>query len=161
MRESLETVHLSGKRRLPARADAVWAALFDPDGLCRCIPGCQHMRQIDDERYVAHLNVPIPLLSGLYEAQIAATDQRRPERCRLTLSSDTRFGAVRAAGWLSLVEDGDGTELAFDGDLQLGRWTSGSGAGLGGRLLAAPARVLLGRFFDCLAASVAPGRARA
>lgn len=110
------------------------------------------MRRIDDEQYLAVLNVPIPLLSGAYEARIGATDQQRPERCRLTLSSDTRFGSVRASGWLRLVGDGASTVVSFDGDLELGRYTSGGGTGIAGRLLAAPARALLDRFFACLEA---------
>ena len=156
--ERREQVHLNGRRQLRAPADAVWATLFDPKVLCHCIPGCQRMQHIDDEHYVASLDVPIPLLSGEYKALIGVTEQLQPVSCRLTLESNTRFGAVRASGWLSLSGDGHVTTVSFDGDLDLGRFTSGGGVGIGGRLLAAPARAMLDRFFLCLESNLAKGQ---
>ena len=117
------------------------------------------MRRIDDDHYRAELNVPIPLLRGLYEADIVATEQQRPERCHLALTSSTRFGLVRATGWLRFSSDGATTVVSFDGDVELGRLAGGSGAGIAGRVVATPARALLDRFFVCLAASLGSGDA--
>lgn len=108
------------------------------------------MERLDEEHYRGTLDVPIPLLRGEYVALIAVTEQQPPNACRLALTADTAFGFVRAGGSLTLEAQATTTVLSFDGDLQLGRFTSGGALGLGGRLLQTPARMLLDRFFACL-----------
>ena len=150
-------MRLAGQRRLHGSPDAVWSALFDPDRLCRCIPGCRRMRRLDADHYEAVLNLPIPLLHGEYVAKVTAFDQQAPDHCQISLTSETGFGQVCADGALSLRAMGAATVLNFEGTVELGKLTAGGRLGIGGRLLAAPARALLERFFACLDSSLTSG----
>ncbi len=108
------------------------------------------MRRLDDERYTATLDLPIPLLRGPYEAAIHATERAVPERCRLRLTSKTSLGNVVADGVLTLSARTRTTHLHFDGDVALGTLSRGNRLSVAGALLKTPALLLLDRFFACM-----------
>jgi len=147
-------MRLAGERRLGAEPCAVWDFLMDPSRVKHCIPGCVDMQPVAADEFSAILDVPIPLLRGPYDARITVADAVRPEHCRLRLTSHTGFGDVAAEGSLVLSGQSGTTLLRFDGTLQLGRLTSGFG--FGAKLLAAPAKLLLERFFACMDEQLRP-----
>ena len=62
-----------------------------------------------------------------------------------------KIGFVKGEGLLKFSADGDGTEVAYDGDVQVG----GTIAAVGQRLIDGTTKMLIKRFFDKLAQEAA------
>ena len=87
-------------------------------------------------------------LSGAFEGKVRITDQNPPSSFRLVVEGSGKIGFMKGEGLLTLTPEGAGTEVAYDGDVQVG----GTIAAVGQRLIDCTAKMMIKRFFEKLAA---------
>jgi carbon monoxide dehydrogenase subunit G len=131
---------------VPAPRDRVFAALTDPDLLRRVIPGCETLTATGPDVYEATLKIGIAAMKGTYKGHAAITDKRPPEALTLTFEGKGAPGFVRGTAAIALAEDGAGTRVSSEADVQVG----GLIAAVGSRLVEAASRKLAEDFFGQL-----------
>lgn len=129
-----------------APAEKVWAHLMDVDIVAACVPGCDRLEPLGDDRYRASLTLSVASISGSYEALLHIADQRPPHGYRLLVEGKGRPGFVNGATTITLVPHGQQTIVEVAGDVQVG----GAIARLGQRLLGSVSKMMMDRFFGCL-----------
>ena len=139
---------LSGAYRFDVPRQRLWQTLMDTAVVGSCIPGVSAFTPLGDDRYEIELSVRVGIVSGSYRGTLAITDAVEPESYRMTVEGSGARTEIRGAGSLALADDGEGTELSFEGDVQV----TGVLARVGQRLMGTVAKTQMDRFFDCLRA---------
>lgn len=129
-----------------ASTRAVWDLLMDTGRIAACIPGCDRLEPLGDDRYRARLTVSLAAVSGAFDGTIAIVDQQPLSSYRLLIDGQGRGGFVKGTSTISLVDQGGATEVTVDGNVQIG----GTIARVGQRVLGSVAKMMTDRFFACL-----------
>ncbi len=87
-------------------------------------------------------------LSGSFEGKVQITDQNPPNSFRLMVEGAGKIGFVKGDGLLTLTAKDAGTEVAYEGEAQVG----GTIAAVGQRLIDMVSKMMIKKFFDKLAA---------
>ena len=145
-----------GQATVAAPAARIWAMLLDPNTLLAVVPGAHGIEKISDTQFRADVTLGIGPVKGRYRAEISLSDLDPPRAVTLTGGADGVLGFGRGRGHVTLREEGpDRTVIAYRYEAAIG----GKVASIGGRLLDGAARVIIGQFFQALAAQ-AGGRRR-
>jgi hypothetical protein len=144
---------ISGNYILAAPQDKVYALMQDPVVLARAIPGCEGLEKIGDDEYRMKMKMALASFSGAFEGKVRITDQTPPASFRLVVEGSGKLGFMKGDGLLNLSASGEGTEVSYEGDAQVG----GTMAAVGQRLIDGTARMMIKRFFDKLAEEAAVG----
>jgi carbon monoxide dehydrogenase subunit G len=139
-------MELSATYRFAAPPDAVWRLLTDPDVVASCLPGCDRLEPLGNDRYRAQLTLAIAAVSGRYTATVALVDQRPPGSYRMLIDGSGKAGFVKGEASVELVGEGKSTIVTVAGQGQVG----GLIARVGQRLLGSVSKMMLDRFFACL-----------
>lgn len=142
---------ISGNYTLSAPQEKVYALMQDPVVLARAIPGCEGLEKIGDDEYRMKMKMALASFSGAFEGKVRITDQAPPSSFRLVVEGSGKLGFMKGDGLLKLSASGEGTEVAYEGDAQVG----GTMAAVGQRLIDGTARMMIKRFFDKLAEEAA------
>ena len=140
-------MQITGSYTFSAPATRVWDLLMDTTAIAGCVPGCQELTPIGENRYRAKLAVVVAAITGNYEATIELAEQSPPNGYTLRVDGQGRGGFVKGASRIDLVDDGGVTRVNVTSDLQVG----GPVARVGQRLLEGVGRAMMDRFFSCLA----------
>lgn len=157
---------LSGERVIQASPLALWQLVLDPQVLQACMPGCETIHRLSEERYEAVVQVGIGLVSARFSCTVDLQPLKMPTdtrggQMRLTVSGSAgAMGKGRAEATLSLAPLPDGSTRL--------RWHAlpvleGKLAQIGQRFVFAVARQLSEEFLDKLqtqATGQPPERAR-
>jgi len=144
---------MTGEQLIAAPRDKVWAALNDPEVLRACIPGCQSLEKLEDDRLKAVAVVKVGPISAKFAGEVTLSDLDPPNGYRI--SGEGQGGAAgfaKGGANVRLTDEGGATRLAYDVDAQVG----GKLAQLGGGLIDATAKQMAGTFFKKFAEVVAP-----
>lgn len=142
---------ISGTYTLAAPREKVYALMQDPVVLARAIPGCEGLEKIGDDEYRMKMKMALASFSGAFNGKVRITDQAPPASFRLVVEGSGKLGFMKGDGLLKLSASGEGTEVAYEGDAQVG----GTMAAVGQRLIDGTARMMIKRFFDKLAEEAA------
>ena len=137
---------LAGSYTFAASATAVWNLLIDPEVVAACLPGCDRLEPIGDDRYQASLNLAVASISGQYTGTVAILDQRPPHSYRLVVEGTGKPGFVMGEATIELVEQNETTTVTVTGQGQVG----GLIARVGQRLLGTVSKMMMDRFFGCV-----------
>jgi carbon monoxide dehydrogenase subunit G len=137
---------LSASYTFNATPDVVWSLLVHPDVVAACLPGCDRLAPIDDDRYQVMLNLTVAAVGGKYSGTVAIVDKRPPQSYRLIVEGAGGPGFVKGEGLIQLSPDGAATIVSVTGRAQVG----GVIARVGQRLLGSVAKMMLDRFFSCV-----------
>ena len=85
-------------------------------------------------------------ISERVEGKVRLADQKPPSSFRMVVEGSGKIGFVKGDGILTLTPKDGGTEVAYDGDAQVG----GTMAAVGQRLIDATAKMMIKRFFENL-----------
>ena len=129
--------------------------LQDPAILCRCMPGCDGLEQSGENEYAMKMKMVLAAVSGRFAGKVRIADKDPPQRFRLIVEGSGKIGFMKGDGVMTLSPADGGTDVVFDGDVQIG----GTIASVGQRLFDTTAKMLIKRFFDKLAAETAAGAA--
>ena len=86
-----------------APAQAVWDLLMDTERIAACIPGCDRLEPLGDNRYRARLTVSLAAVSGAFDGTVAMVDQQPPSSYRLIVEGQGRGGFVKGASTIVLT----------------------------------------------------------
>jgi hypothetical protein len=128
----------------PARA---YELMQDPDVLARSMPGCESLEKIGPGEYRMKMKLAMASLSGAFDGKVRIADPSPPESFRLTVEGSGKIGFMKGEGLLKFAPRGDGSEVSYEGDVQVG----GTIAAIGQRLIDSTARMMIKKFFEKLA----------
>ena len=143
---------ISGSSTLEAPVDKVWEALLDPAVLARCLPGCDTLSVIDEDRYAMSVTAGVAAIRGTYAGEVALVDKVETESLTMKASGAGAPGTVDADVKVRLSPSPTGgTELVYDADASVG----GAIGGVGQRMLAGVTKKMAGEFFTALDQEIA------
>ena len=140
-------MRVNGSYVVPAPRDRAYQLLQDPVVLAKCMPGTDHLEQIAPNEYEMRMKMVIASIGGLFTGKVRLTDQNPPSSFKLIVEGTGKIGFLKGEGLLNLAEQGESTEVSFEGDVQVG----GTIASVGQRLLDTTARMIIKKFFEKLA----------
>jgi carbon monoxide dehydrogenase subunit G len=138
-------MQMSDEREIAASPATVWTALFDPEMLKACVPGCQELSGSATDGYEAVVVQKVGPVKATFKGVVAMKDVIEGESC--TLSGEGKGGAAGFAKGdahirLSPTATG-GTLLKYEVDAKVG----GKLAQLGSRIVDGFARRMASEFF--------------
>ena len=137
---------LAGSYTFNAPPDRVWSLLMDPAVIASCIPGCETLEPIGDDRYRASLTVALAAITGSYVGTVQITEKVLNEGYRLSVEGQGKPGFVKGNAAIALRPDGATTLVEVKGTVE----TGGPIARLGQRLIGNVSKMMQDRFFACL-----------
>lgn len=149
------TLFGEGTASVDAPRERIWTMLLDPQTLAAVVPGANGVDKVSDTAFRAEVKLGIGPVRGVYRAAIDLSDLKEPESVTLSGVVEGALGFGRGKGHLTLREETPGrTVLSYQYEAAIG----GRVASIGGRLLDGAARVIIGEFFQSLAAQAAGRR---
>jgi len=142
---------LSGRYTFSASPEIVWNLLNDPEVIASCLPGCDRLELIAEDRYRAVLNLAVAAVGGQYTATVAILDKRPPHAYRLAIDGAGKPGFVKGEATIELAAENHTTVVSVKGQAHVG----GLVARVGQRLLTTVSNTLMEKFFGCLQARAA------
>jgi carbon monoxide dehydrogenase subunit G len=138
-------MQMTGQQRIAATREQVWAGLYDPDVLKRCIPGCQSVTKESEDRMLALAEIKIGPIGARFNGSVTLSDIDRLNSYTLTIEAQAgTVGSVKSIAKVRLSEDAGATLLSYEVDAQI----SGRLAQLGGAIMDATAKQMANRFFS-------------
>ena len=113
-------------------------------------PAATSLNRIGPDEYDMKMKMVISSVQGLFAGKVRIEDQNPPQSFKLTVEGTGKVGFMRGTGVLTLTPEGEGTQVAYDGEVQVG----GMIAGVGQRLLDTSAKFVIRKFFDKLSEQV-------
>ena len=137
---------ISGVSTLAVPLERAYGMMQDPDTLARAMPGCESLERIGPDEYRMKMKMAMASISGAFEGKVRISDQQPPSSFKLRVEGTGKIGFMKGEGLLKLTPSGEGTEVSYEGDVQVG----GTIAAVGQRLIDATAKMMIKRFFDKL-----------
>jgi uncharacterized protein len=137
---------VSGSYTFAAPPEAVWNILTDPVVIAACLPGCDRLEPIGDDKYSAAMTLAVAAVTGNYNGTVAMLDKNPPHSYRLVVEGSGKPGFVNGEATIELVAEGTGTTVKVTGHGNVG----GVIARVGQRLLGSVSKMMMDRFFACL-----------
>jgi carbon monoxide dehydrogenase subunit G len=141
-------VKISGSYVLPLPPEQAYQRLQDPEVLAGAMPGCESLEKIGDNEYRMKMKMALASLSGNFDGKVRISDQSPPESFKLLVEGSGKVGFMKGEGNLKFTARDEGTEVSYEGDVQVG----GTIAAVGQRLIDGTAKMMIKRFFDKVAA---------
>lgn len=144
-------MQMSETREIAAPPADVWAALFDPEVLRACVPGCEELSGSVEEGFTATVLQKVGPVKARFKGEITLSDI--VEGVAATLSGEGKGGAAgfaKGAARITLTPSETGTQLRYDVEAKVG----GKLAQLGSRIIDGFARKLADQFFERFQAEV-------
>ncbi|RIK34671.1 MAG: carbon monoxide dehydrogenase [Chloroflexi bacterium] len=132
-------MQIKGAYTFQAPRPAVWEALMDPTVLAQALPGGEKLEQVGENEYKAAMNVRVGPVQGKFDGKVELSAIEPPERYRMKVNGSGPAGFVDGEGAISLSENGDGTVMSYEGNVQVG----GKIAGVGQRLIDSTAKSII------------------
>jgi uncharacterized protein len=142
---------IAGSSQLPFPPERAYDLLQDPVVLAKAMPGCESLEKSGDDEYRMKMKMVLASLSGQFEGKVRLSEPVRPVSFRMVVEGSGKIGFMKGDGVLRLAARDGGTEVAYEGDAQVG----GTMAAVGQRLIDTTARMLIKRFFEKLASEPA------
>lgn len=139
-------MRLTGSRSFKSPRQGVWDVLLDPDQLAHCMPGVQSFEHIGPDEYLATMRVKVASIGGTFTGRISLLNKQEPDSYTMRVEGGGKPGRVTGEGSIRLEDQGSGTAVLYDGDVQV----AGAVAAVGQRLLGVTAKMMIGKFFDCM-----------
>jgi len=137
-------VKVQGVHVLPGKRTDVWALLNDPQRLAKCLPGCEKLEPLGDNRYKVSIRFALAAFSGAYSGSVELSELQPPRSMRMCMEGKGTPGFMKGEGRLELGEKGGSTEVRYEGEAQVG----GLIAAVGQRMIEAAAKKILQQFFE-------------
>jgi uncharacterized protein len=137
---------VTGSYTFAASPDAVWKALTDPVVIAACLPGCDRLEPLGEDKYSAAMTLAVAAVTGNYTGTVSMLDKNPPRSYRLVVEGSGKPGFVNGEATIELIAEGAGTTVRVTGQGNVG----GVIARVGQRLLGSVSKMMMDRFFACL-----------
>lgn len=136
-----------------APREAVYDSLTDVESVKACLPGCEEMEPIGENRYKAVMSVGVAAVKGRFEGTVELRDLERPKRYTLVVDGKGKQGFVKGEAVVSIEPSDPGSTLKIDSTAKV----AGPVARVGQRLLSSAAKLVTDKFFGCMRKRVEGG----
>jgi carbon monoxide dehydrogenase subunit G len=140
---------IAGSHTLALPPERAYQMMQDPEVLARTMPGCESLEKTGEDEYRMKMKMALAAVSGSFEGKVKIADRQPPSSFKLIVEGNGKIGFMKGEGLLKFAPSGEGTEVNYEGDVQVG----GTIAAVGQRLIDATAKMMIKRFFDKLAES--------
>ena len=146
-------MELKGERVLAADRASAWMALNDIDMLKNCIPGCESIAAIGENKFEIAMMAAVGPVKARFKGKMALVDIDQPNAYTMKFdASGGPTGFARGEVRVTLVEESPRqTRLSYVADAQIG----GKLAQVGSRLIDAAAGATADKFFEAFGAQLA------
>ncbi|MFM7786271.1 MAG: SRPBCC family protein [Gammaproteobacteria bacterium] len=151
-------MEFTGQYPIPAPRDLVWQELNNPGALQACIPGCEGLDLVGDNRFEARLFAKVGPVQAKFKGTVTLQNLAPPASYDIDFEgSGGVAGFARGKATVTLAEDGGNTVLSYVAQATVG----GKLAQIGQRLVDSSARKMADDFFGefsrhCSAAAPQP-----
>lgn len=111
------------------------------------MPGCESLEETAPDEYRMKMKMALASLSGAFDGQVRIVDRNPPTGFKLIVEGKGKLGFMKGEGLLTFSPSDAGTDVAYEGDVQIG----GTMAAVGQRLIDATAKMMIKKFFEKLA----------
>jgi carbon monoxide dehydrogenase subunit G len=140
-------MRLTGSYQFDAPAEDVYRRLLDPDVLRVCMPGCERLDRVANDKFELTFTVPVPAIKGEYSGTVELLEQRPPSSFRMRIRATGKSGFVNADAHMRIEPNGaTGATVQYDADAQVG----GPAASVGQRVLTGISRRQVDQLMRCL-----------
>ena len=137
---------MTGQQRIPLPQEATWNALNDTEILKSCVPGCETLEEVEENKYQLTMVSRIGPVSARFKGTMTLKDVEAPRAYTMVFEGTGGVaGFAKGEASVALEPDGDGTMLKYAVKASVG----GKIAQLGARLIDGVARKLSDDFFRC------------
>ena len=137
-------MEFTGEYPIPAPRERVWRELNDPEVLRACIPGCEALDLVGENRFEARLFAKVGPVQAKFKGNVSLLNLAPPASYDIEFEgSGGVAGFARGKATVTLAADGDGTVLAYVAQATVG----GKLAQIGQRLVDSSARKMADDFF--------------
>ena len=137
---------IAGAHVLPVPPEQAYVLLQDPAALAKAMPGCDALESIGEGEYHMKMKMMLASMSGLFDGKVRIADPNPFTNFRLVVDGAGKIGFMKGDGLLTLKAVDGGTNVEYDGSVEIG----GTIAAVGQRLLDTTARMIIRRFFEKL-----------
>ena len=144
-------MQMQDDRLIAAPPAQVWAALFDPEILRACVPGCEALTGNAQDGFDATVVQKVGPVKATFKGQVSMIDVVDGQSC--TLVGEGKGGAAgfaKGEARVTLTATDGGTTLSYSVDAKVG----GKLAQLGSRIVDGFARRLAADFFERFQAQI-------
>lgn len=142
---------ISGSHLLPVPQTRAYDLLQDPAVLAKAMPGCDTLERVGDNEYHMKMKMVMASVSGLFDGKVRIAEPQPHTSFRLIVEGSGKIGFMKGDGLLTLTPADAGTNVSYDGSVEVG----GTIAAVGHRLLDTTARMIIKRFFEKLTTEAA------
>ncbi|MFM9878821.1 MAG: SRPBCC family protein [Burkholderiaceae bacterium] len=137
-------MEMQASRMLNVTPQQAWDALNDPAVLKVCVPGCDKLELVEENKYAVGMALKIGPVSAKFSGKIALQDIKPPNSYTLKFEGQGGVaGFGKGTAQVSLLPQPTGCELAYSVQAQVG----GKVAQLGQRLIDGAAKSMAEDFF--------------
>ena len=126
---------------------ALWDFLTNAQRISECLPGCEQLTQTGEGTYDMRMSIGIGAIRGAFSGQIRLHDLNPTTEYQMTVTGSGAPGFVNGEGRIRLTPADGATLLEYSGDISAG----GAIASVGQRMIGGAARMVIDRFFKCVA----------
>jgi uncharacterized protein len=144
---------ISGSYTVDAQRQEVWTRLLDPNSLSSCIPGVEKLNKTGENEYEMAMNVGVGMIRGTYEGKVRITNVNEPSDYTMYVEGSGRPGFVKGTGNISLEENGESTEITYEGNVEVG----GPVGSVAQRMLGSVSKRMVDQFFTCIEKQINEG----
>ena len=113
---------VSGSQKVKAPRPQVFNALFDPEILKKCVPGCDSAEFVDfpaGRQLKLTISPGIPGLKGPYSVFLLTGEVVAPSRVVLIAAPTSSIGSIKATCTIELTDEPEGTLLNYNGSAEM------------------------------------------
>lgn len=137
-------MEFTGQYPIPAPRELVWRELNNPGALQACIPGCEGLELVGDNRFEARLFAKVGPVQAKFKGTVTLQNLAPPASYDIDFEgSGGVAGFARGRASVMLSEDGPNTVLSYVAQATVG----GKLAQIGQRLVDSSARKMADDFF--------------
>lgn len=131
---------------IAASTEAVFDAMTNTDLVAGCVPGCDAMEPLGNDRYRATMVLGVAAIKGRFRGIVALRDQNRPESFLLEVDGKGTAGFAKGEALVEIRETDAGCSVSVHAKARVG----GPVARVGQRLIAGTAKMIADKFFACM-----------
>ena len=129
-----------------APPEPVFDAMTDPSIVAACLPGCDALEPLGNNRYQATMTIGVAAIKGRFKGTVELRDLNRPRSYTLRVSGKGTAGFARGQAQIEIQENGSSSSVGVNAKAQVG----GPVARVGQRLLGGTTKMVADKFFACL-----------
>ncbi|MYB53267.1 MAG: carbon monoxide dehydrogenase subunit G [Acidobacteriia bacterium] len=129
-----------------APPEDVFDALTSPETVAGCLPGCEALEPLGNDRYEAAMTIGVAAIKGRFRGTVAMRDMQRPDSFTLQVDGKGSTGFARGEARIEIASSEAGSTVMVRSSAKVG----GPIARVGQRLLVGTAKMVADKFFACL-----------